>query len=105
MFKEFIVFDKDEEMDQIFGWAESQKGFSWEYDYDDYPEVNFIVEGSITVTDLETGERFTALPGDVYILDRRVGCETRTGDKCVLSGPPLREAFQEEMIPIPEEWD
>ena len=105
LFSEFIVFDLEKEMDQIFVWQETNKGFAGEEDYSDYHEPNFVVEGSHTITDLETGESFTALPGDVFILDRPVSFESRTGDKGVLSGPGIREAFKEELITIPEEWD
>jgi hypothetical protein len=105
IFCEFIVFDLDETMSQCFVWQETKKGFDIEEDYSDYHEINFVVDGAVYVIDSETGKSFVAQPGDIYILDRKVRFGTRTGDSGIIMGPSIREAFKDEMIPIPEEWD
>jgi len=105
MFCEIIVFDKEKEIGFDFGWADSKRGLAWEEDYSNYHEINYVVEGACEVTDLETGETFTALPDDLYILDRRIACSCRTGDQVLLVVPPTRQIFLEKLIPTAdEEW-
>jgi uncharacterized cupin superfamily protein len=49
------------------GYWEAPKGWL-EFTFSGFQELNYVIEGEVVVTNLATGEKVVARPGDVYLI-------------------------------------
>ncbi|OHD69100.1 MAG: hypothetical protein A2177_08360 [Spirochaetes bacterium RBG_13_68_11] len=49
------------------GYWEAPKGWL-EFTFSGFEELNYVIEGEVEITNLETGEKIVAKPGDVYLI-------------------------------------
>ena len=71
-----------------------------EYRYEHHVEAVWVVEGSGTLTDLETGDEYALAPGTMYLLNgherHRVTCEQQLRMLCVFNPPVTGQEVHDE---------
>ncbi|MCF6388566.1 ectoine synthase [Mycobacterium sp. MBM] len=71
-----------------------------EFHYRHHVEAVWVVEGTGTLTDLETGEVYPLAPGTMYLLNgherHRVTCETQMRMLCVFNPPVSGDEVHDE---------
>ncbi|EKF24808.1 cupin domain protein [Mycolicibacterium hassiacum DSM 44199] len=77
-----------------------QPGAVCEFHYRYHVEAVWVVEGSGTLTDLETGEQYRLAPGTMYLLDgherHRVECAEQLRMFCVFNPPVTGQEVHDE---------
>ncbi|MGE2834215.1 ectoine synthase [Mycobacterium sp. SMC-4] len=71
-----------------------------EFHYQHHVEAVWVVEGTGTLTDLETGQEYPLKPGTMYLLNgherHRVTCETTMRMLCVFNPPVTGQEVHDE---------
>ncbi|RAV13939.1 L-ectoine synthase [Mycolicibacterium sp. GF69] len=71
-----------------------------EFHYRHHVEAVWVVEGSGTLTDLETGDQYPLQAGTMYLLDgherHRVACDTQLRMLCVFNPPVTGQEVHDE---------